>query len=107
MEQERTAVSLQEQLAPIGIDIAAKLRDQRTMFDLLHKPNFDTAVFSGTASYDDPDQVFCQQLVAGVPRNFSEFSDGKIDKCYAEQAWALDPAKRMKIVWTRCKDCMS
>ncbi|MFH1485192.1 MAG: hypothetical protein ABIH46_03895 [Chloroflexota bacterium] len=97
-EQERTAARLKEQLSPIGIDIKVKLHDQGPMFDLLRKRNFDTAVSSGSAAYDDPDQAFGQQLFTGVPCNFSESSDEKIEKGYEGQARALDPAKREKVV---------
>lgn len=47
----------------------------------------------------DPDQLFGLAFVTGVPRNFSEFSDEKIDKSYDEQARALDPARRKQIVF--------
>lgn len=68
------------------------------MFDLLYKRTYDTALFSGSASYDDPDQVFGQNFVGGVPRNFSEFSDQQVDKWYDEQSRTLDTAKRKEIV---------
>ncbi|MBI2909659.1 MAG: ABC transporter substrate-binding protein [Chloroflexi bacterium] len=97
-QQERATLSVKEQLAQIGIDITISLKDQATMYDLLFKRNYDLAVFGTALSSQDPDQVLGTNFLSGVPYNFSEFSDEKIDKWYDEQARALDPAKRKNIV---------
>ncbi|MBI2909660.1 MAG: ABC transporter substrate-binding protein [Chloroflexi bacterium] len=97
--QERTALAVKEQLAAIGIDVTVNVRDQGTMFELLYARNYDTAVFSGSASFDDPDQVFGQNFASGVPRNFSEATDPQLDKWYDEQSRTLDAAKRKEIVF--------
>ncbi|MBI2906278.1 MAG: ABC transporter substrate-binding protein [Chloroflexi bacterium] len=96
--QERGATSVKDQLAQIGIEASIRLHDQGTTNDLLYKREFDVAVYGGAFAFDDPDQVFGQQYVTGVPRNFSDLSDEQIDKWYVEQARALDPAKRKEIV---------
>lgn len=97
-QQERATLSVKEQLAQIGIEITVSLKDQATMYDLLFKRTYDTAVFGTAASNQDPNQILGQSFVTGVPYNFSEFSDEKIDKWYDEQARLLDPAKRKQIV---------
>lgn len=95
---ERCAITIKDQLAQIGIDVTVKLYDQATLTDLAYKRAFDTTVFAGTSAYDDADQVFGMQFITGVPRNYSEFSDEKVDKWYDEQGRTLDPAKRKEIV---------
>ncbi|MFH1484465.1 MAG: ABC transporter substrate-binding protein [Chloroflexota bacterium] len=95
---EKAMVALKEQLAPIGIDITISLKDLPTLTDLLFRRSFDTAYFSGSSSFDDPDLVFGQNFVTGVTRNFSDFSDEKFDKWYDEQSRMLDMAKRKQVV---------
>ncbi|MBI2909578.1 MAG: ABC transporter substrate-binding protein [Chloroflexi bacterium] len=95
---ERATTSLKEQLAPLGIEVTVRLLDQATLLDNLYKRNFDTTLFAGLASFDDPDQVFGTQFITGATRNFSEFSDEQTDKWYDEQARTLDTAKRKEIV---------
>lgn len=95
---EKAMVALKEQLAPVGIDITVSLKDLVSLSDMLYKRNFDTAYFSGSTSFDDPDLVFGQNFVTGLPRNFSDFSDEKFDKWYDEQSRLVDPVKRKQIV---------
>ncbi|MBI2907216.1 MAG: hypothetical protein HYX92_06125 [Chloroflexi bacterium] len=95
---EKAMVALKEQLAPIGIDITVSLKDLVSLSDMLYKRNFETAYFSGSTSFDDPDLVFGQNFVTGLPRNFSDFSDEKFDKWYDEQSRLVDPVKRKQIV---------
>ncbi|MBI2909039.1 MAG: ABC transporter substrate-binding protein [Chloroflexi bacterium] len=97
-QHERGATSVKEQLAQIGIDVTLSLKDMSGMFDLSYKRAFDSSVFTGTGSFDDPDQIFGQAFITGVPRNFSEFSDPQFDKWYDEQARELDVVKRKEIV---------
>ncbi|MBI2910225.1 MAG: ABC transporter substrate-binding protein [Chloroflexi bacterium] len=96
---ERASLSVKDQLAQIGIDLTVSVRDSATTFDLLYKRNYDIAVFSGSASFDDPDQVFGQQFISGVPRNFSDITDERIDKWFDEQARTLDPVRRRQTVF--------
>ncbi|MBI2909827.1 MAG: ABC transporter substrate-binding protein, partial [Chloroflexi bacterium] len=94
---DRSAIAVKDQLAQIGIDFSLKLFEEATTFDVLYKRAFDTAVMTNSGGFDDPDQ-FLGLYVAGLPRNFSDFSDEIVAKRYEEQARTMDAAKRKEIV---------
>ncbi|MBI2906524.1 MAG: ABC transporter substrate-binding protein [Chloroflexi bacterium] len=95
---ERAATSAKEQLAQIGMDLTIVLKDQGSMYEMLYRRDFDIAFTGASGGLADPDQIFGQNFVPGVPRNFSDYKDEQMSEWYKEQSRAMDPAKRKEIV---------
>ncbi|MBI2910232.1 MAG: ABC transporter substrate-binding protein [Chloroflexi bacterium] len=95
---DKAAEILKVQLAQINIDVALSMQEVTTFNELTVKRTFDTLVRPANAAYDDPTAAFGMSFVTGVPLNYSDFSDERLDRWQDEQDRALDPAKRKQIV---------
>ncbi|MBI2906525.1 MAG: hypothetical protein HYX92_02585 [Chloroflexi bacterium] len=98
MPTQRSALAAKEQLAAIGIELTITFKDIANFLDLVYKRDFDIAFMGASAGMADPDQLFGQNFIPGVPRNFSGHDDQRVADLYKEQSQALDEAKRREIV---------
>ncbi len=95
---KNTAVAIQEQLKPLGIEVTMINRDGKTHFDYLEQHgDFDVARVGWIADYKDPEN-FLALCKSGTGNNYSEYSNPEFDKLLADAAVEADAAKRMKLL---------
>ena len=93
---KNTAVAIQEQLKPFGIEISLVNTDGKTHYGLLEQHgDFDVARAGWIADYKDPAN-FLDLCKTGAGNNYSEYSNPEYDGLLAKAAAATDPAERMK-----------
>ncbi len=93
---KNTAVAIQEQLKPLGIEVTLINTDGKTHYDYLEQHgDFDIARAGWIADYKDPEN-FLALCKSGTGNNYSEYSNPEYDKLLADAAAEADPAKRMK-----------
>jgi len=96
---KNTAVAIQEQLKPLGIDVTMLNTDTKTHYGHLEqKGDFDVARAGWIADYKDP-ETFLGISVAASGNNYSQFKNEKFETLMKEAAAAGgDPAKRMDLL---------
>ena len=95
---KNTAVAIQEQLKPLGIEVTMINRDGKTHFDYLEQHgDFDVARVGWVADYKDPEN-FLALCKSGTGNNYSEYSNPEFDKLLADAAVEADADKRMKLL---------
>jgi oligopeptide transport system substrate-binding protein len=93
-----TAVAIQEQLKPLGIEVTLLNTDTKTHYGHLEqKGDFDVARAGWIADYKDPAN-FLDLCKTGTGNNYSLYSNPEYDKLLADAASATDPAVRMKLL---------
>jgi oligopeptide transport system substrate-binding protein len=93
---KNTAVAIQEQLKPLGIEVTLINRDGKTHYDFLEQHgDFDIARAGWIADYKDPEN-FLALCKSGTGNNYAEYSNSEYDGLLASAAAEADPAKRMK-----------
>ena len=91
-----TAVAIQEQLKPLGIEVTLMNTDAPTHFGFLEQKtgDFDVARAGWIADYKDPEN-FLALCKTGTGNNYSSYSDAGYDELLAKAAAEADPAARM------------
>ena len=94
---KNTAVAIQEQLKPLGIEISLVNTDTKTHYGLLEqKGDYDVARAGWIADYKDP-ETFLGISRKASGNNYSNFNDAGFEAKMDEAAAAGgDPAKRME-----------
>jgi oligopeptide transport system substrate-binding protein len=93
---KNTAVAIQEQLKPLGIEVTLLNRDGKTHYDFLEQHgDFDIARAAWVADYKDPEN-FLALCKSKAGNNYSEYSNPDYDKLLADAASQPDPVQRMK-----------
>ena len=93
---KNTAVAIQEQLKPLGIEVTLLNTDTKTHYGLLEQHgDFDIARAGWIADYKDPEN-FLALCKTGTGNNYAEYSNKEYDDLMAKAAGAADPAERMK-----------
>jgi len=93
---KNTAIAIQEQLKPLGIEVTLTNTDTKTHYGLLEQHgDFDVARAGWIADYKDPEN-FLALCKTGTGNNYAEYSDKGFDEAMAAAAAAADPAERMK-----------
>ena len=93
---KNTAVAIQEQLKPFGIEVSLLNSDGKTHYGLLEQHgDFDIARAGWVADYKDPAN-FLDLCKTGAGNNYSEYTDKGYDDLMAKAAAASDPGERMK-----------
>ncbi len=93
---KNTAVAIQEQLKPLGIEVTLLNTDTKTHYGLLEQHgDFDIARAGWIADYKDPEN-FLALCKTGTGNNYAEYSNKDYDGLMAKAAAAADPAERMK-----------
>jgi oligopeptide transport system substrate-binding protein len=93
---KNTAVQIQEQLKPLGIEVTLLNTDTKTHYGLLEDHgNFDVARAGWIADYKDPDN-FLELCKTGTGNNYAIYSNKDFDDLINKAAAEPDPAQRMK-----------
>jgi oligopeptide transport system substrate-binding protein len=93
---KNTAVAIQEQLKPLGIEVTLLNRDGKTHYDFLEQHgDFDIARAAWVADYKDPEN-FLSLCKSKTGNNYSEYANPDYDEFLRIGAGEADPAKRMK-----------
>ena len=96
--QDRTNELLVEMLKPLGVKLNIRQLERTAYYAALDNRDFQMAPMGHAHSIDDPNDHIATYLISGGGRNYSQFSDPKVDAMYKEQARTLDPEKRKQIV---------
>ena len=93
---KNTAVAIQEQLKPLGIEVTLLNTDTKTHYGHLEQHgDFDIARAGWIADYKDPEN-FLALCKTGTGNNYAEYSNKDYDALLAAAAAEGDAAKRMK-----------
>ena len=93
---KNTAIAIQEQLKPLGIEVSYLNTDTKTHYGHLEQHgDFDVARAGWIADYKDPEN-FLALCKTGTGNNYAEYSSKAYDDLVAAAAAEADPAKRMK-----------
>ncbi len=90
-----TAVAIQEQLKPLGVNVTLLNTDTSTHYGFLETHgDFDIARAGWIADYKDPEN-FLALCKTGAGNNYAVYSNPEYDALLAKAAAEADPAKRM------------
>jgi oligopeptide transport system substrate-binding protein len=93
---KNTAVAIQEQLKPLGIEVTLLNTDTKTHYGHLEQHgDFDVARAGWIADYKDPEN-FLALCKTGTGNNYSEYSNKEMDDLLAKAAAEADSGQRMK-----------
>ncbi len=93
-----TAVAIQEQLKPLGVEVSMINTDGATHYAYLEsKGDFDIARAAWIADYKDPEN-FLALCKTGAGNNYAQYSNADYDALLAKAAATADPATRMGIL---------
>jgi oligopeptide transport system substrate-binding protein len=95
---KNTAVAIQEQLKPLGIEVTLLNTDTKTHYGHLEQHgDFDIARAGWIADYKDPEN-FLALCKTGTGNNYAEYSNAEYDDLMAKAAAATDAGERMKLL---------
>lgn len=93
---KNTAVAIQEQLKPLGIEVSLLNTDTKTHYGFLEqKGDFDLARAGWIADYKDPAN-FLDLCKTGTGNNYGSYSNKQYDDLMAQAAVSASPEDRMK-----------
>jgi oligopeptide transport system substrate-binding protein len=93
---KNTAIAIQEQLKPLGVEVTYLNTDTKTHYGHLEQHgDFDVARAGWIADYKDPEN-FLALCKSGTGNNYSEYTNKEYDDLLAKAAASADPAERMK-----------
>jgi oligopeptide transport system substrate-binding protein len=93
---KNTAVAIQEQLKPLGVEVTLLNTDTKTHYGHLEqKGDFDIARAGWIADYKDPAN-FLDLCKTGTGNNYGSYSNAEFDGLMAAAAANADPVARMK-----------
>jgi oligopeptide transport system substrate-binding protein len=93
---KNTAIAIQEQLKPLGVEVTLLNTDTKTHYGLLEQHgDFDIARAAWIADYKDPEN-FLALCKTGTGNNYSEYTNPDYDALLAKAASETDAAARMK-----------
>ncbi len=91
------AVFVQECLKQIGIKVTLTPADSAVVIAKRTQGDFDLLQFGITQPLGDPDSIWEPQIT-GMSRNYTGYSNPKIDALYEQQKKELDISKRIELV---------
>jgi oligopeptide transport system substrate-binding protein len=93
---KNTAIAIQEQLKPLGVEVTYLNTDTKTHYGHLEQHgDMDVARAGWIADYKDPEN-FLALCKTGTGNNYSVYSNKEFDDLMVAAAAAADPAERMK-----------
>ena len=93
---KNTAIAIQEQLKPLGVEVTYLNTDTKTHYGHLEQHgDMDVARAGWIADYKDPEN-FLALCKTGTGNNYSVYSNKEYDDLMAAAAASTDPAERMK-----------
>jgi len=93
---ERGALSRQDDLKKVGINIKVALLDTAGFRDRIEKGEFQAYTVLEAVQFDDPDQYYAR-LTCNSPSNLGKYCNADIDTLFAEQSQMFDPKRRAEI----------
>ena len=95
---KNTAVAIQEQLKPLGVEVTLLNTDTKTHYGHLEqKGDFDVARAGWIADYKDPENFLGISCKTGAGNNYAEYTNTEYDDLMDKAAAAGgNPAERMK-----------
>ena len=96
--QDRTNQLLIEMLKPMGIKLTIRQLERTSYYAALDNRDFQMAPMGHAHVLDDPNDHIATYYITEGGRNYSQFSDPKVDAMYKEQSRTMDSEKRKKIV---------
>jgi peptide/nickel transport system substrate-binding protein len=93
---ERGALSRQDDLKKVGINIKITLLDTAGFRDRQEKGDFQAFTVLSAVSFDDPDSYYTR-LTCNAPSNFGKYCNPEFDKLFAQQSQTFDVQKRAEI----------
>lgn len=93
---ERGALSRQDDLKKIGINVNITLLDTAGFRDRIEKGDFQGYTVLSAVQFDDPD-LYYARLVCAAPSNLAKYCNKEFDKLFEEQSRTLEVNKRAEI----------
>jgi peptide/nickel transport system substrate-binding protein len=93
---ERGALSRQDDLKKVGINVKITLLDTAAARDRTEKGDFQAYTVLSAVSVDDPD-LYYQRFTCDVPVNLSRYCNPEFDKLFVVQSRTFDVQKRAEI----------
>ena len=93
---ERGALSRQDDLKKVGINIKITLLDTAGFRDRIEKGEFQAYTVLEAVQFDDPDQYYAR-LTCHSPSNLGKYCNAEVDKLFSEQSQTFDLDKRAEI----------
>src|SRR5262249_54802236 len=93
---ERAALSRQDDLHKVGINMHIRLLDTAGFRDRIEQGDFQAYTALSGVSFDDPD-LYYARLVCHAPSNLGKYCNPAFDKLFAEQSQTFEPIKRIEI----------
>jgi oligopeptide transport system substrate-binding protein len=95
---KNTAVAIQEQLKPLGVEVTLLNTDTKTHYGFLEqRGDFDIARAGWIADYKDPEN-FLALCKSGVGNNYGGYANQEYDALMAQAAAATSPETRMTLL---------
>jgi peptide/nickel transport system substrate-binding protein len=93
---ERGALSRQDDLKKVGINLKIDLVDTATILDRQKKGDFEVYTAPAAVQFDDPDQYYARFTCQAVS-NYGKYCNPEFDQLFAEQSRTFDEEKRAEI----------
>ncbi len=93
---ERGALSRQDDLKKIGVNLKLALLDTAAILDRQKKSDFEAYTAPAAVQMDDPDMYYARFTCKAVS-NYGKFCNPEFDKLFAEQSRIFDDEKRAEI----------
>jgi peptide/nickel transport system substrate-binding protein len=93
---ERGALSRQDDLKKVGINLRLTLLDTAAILDRQKKSDFEAYTAPAAVQMDDPDMYYARFTCDAVS-NYGKFCSPEFDKLFAEQSRTFDDEKRAEI----------
>lgn len=93
---ERGAISRQDDLKKVGINIKITMLDTAGWRDRTEKGDFQSYTVLSAVTIDDPDQYYAR-LVCDSVANLGKYCNPEFDKLFVEQSQVFDVQKRAEI----------
>jgi len=93
---ERGALSRQDDLKKVGINVKISLVDTAANSDRQKKSDFQANTAPAAVHMDDPD-LYYARFTCGAPSNYGKYCNPEFDKLFDEQSRTFDVEKRAEI----------
>ena len=93
---ERGALSRQDDLKKVGVNLRLALLDTAAILDRQKKSDFEAYTAPAAVQMDDPDMYYAR-FTCNAVSNYGKFCSPEFDKLFAEQSRTFDDEKRAEI----------
>jgi peptide/nickel transport system substrate-binding protein len=93
---ERGALSRQDDLKKVGINVKITILDTAAIRDRNEKGDFQVYTAPSAVQFDDPD-LYYARLTCQAPSNLGKYCNPEFDRLFAEQSRTFDLKKRVEI----------